>query len=363
MSNSLTFRPTDLAFILQPTTTKASQAHQPQYLIFDGATQHKLTEHYFSLDTTGDYFPLFLDTAYENQLALSPYVAQVNKSTRPFIEWLYHQSKQWCFFYTSPYTLQEQSTFWQSLLIALDENDEEVLFRFYDAHVLFHCLMGCCKHEVQQLLKACTSLTIQDDKHQWLHTTLDAFPLDNLQPHNTAPWWQIKNKHLGHLQDTKRKVLAKHIELQLWHDYPQTLSRHPFQKIPEIILLGLQKAEKWNLIKTNSIVCFIHCLFLYGDDFDSRPPTIQHLQKKGTTTDQQALSLYQHTHNVRVTPWGLCIASTTATNNRFLPAPLRRIEGQIHFASSMQATPPHLPIRKIKPHLLFLTTSHDPATP
>jgi len=296
LPNLFAFKPTDLASILYPenTETKTALKPQPQYLIFDGATQQKLTEHYFSLDALSDYFPLFLDTAYESQLALSPYIVHINKSTRPFIEWLYHQSEQWCFLYTSPYTLQEQAIYWQSLLIALNEDGEEVLFRFYDAHVLFHYLMGCSATEVQQLLKPCTSLTIQDDKCQWLHTPLNASPNQTLQPQNTAPWWQIKNKHLDNLKNSKTDVLAKHIELQLWRHHPQALSRHPFKKIPKIIVQGLQKADKWKLTENDSITCFISCLFLFGDDFDSQPHAIHHLQQKGSTANQQALTLQQH---------------------------------------------------------------------
>lgn len=192
------------------------------YLFFDSALDSNIIRQYFLLEEAPEYLPLYLGQE-DDLLLLSPYLVKIKNSTFSFIDWLHNNDKQWCFAFSSNYSLDEQLPFWQSILQIQLTNHELCAFRFYDAKVARQLIAHAKPSELAAVFQPCNSLLLSKDALQWERVLLPESGQTQLHYKSNYPWLELA-------QDTVNAIsrppvyLKSSVKDMLWNHYPAQLA-------------------------------------------------------------------------------------------------------------------------------------------
>lgn len=218
------------------------------YLLFDSNLNNELSSNYFQLDSTLEYYPLFLNTHLEEHIHCSPYLVKISTESPKFIEWFFTYGKQWGFFYFSAHSLNEALEHWQSIIFprnnAVKNNiKNDILFRFYDPKILRSILNNEDQQKANIALAPCQFLYFQDENNHWIKYNPKENPINATQQHQDYSLYI--------------KAISKRCELILWDKSPYLLEKFSDLSLDTAIQQGVSIALKSHFTQQNSILTFL----------------------------------------------------------------------------------------------------------
>lgn len=195
------------------------------YLLVDGALRQEIIRQYFMLDETPRYLPLFLGIDDDN-LSECPYLIELHPGSALYLDWLSAEYPGTAFAFLSPYDLDQQLPFWQSLLTVRHEDDSCGYFRFFDGQVAQALYVHGTEQEKRQLFQPCYGLFFQEDNQGWLYQPnefLSDSMADDLPVPGPAPWLILSEQTLATLTQSGHESRQAILNF-LWQHYPAQLN-------------------------------------------------------------------------------------------------------------------------------------------
>jgi len=179
------------------------------HLILDTAQPEMREQWYRRSPHSGDEALLYIGTPLAHLTAVSPIVARTSASD-PFLHWVTTQrpNLRWGLLLESQASSQQLAEHFRHWLTILNDQGDEVLWRFYDPAVLPYFLAAFSEQERQQWFGPCTAVyCLTDQKVVTQRAVRQPKEAASNLALPAAPWWRITQAHLDRLRPLLRKEL------------------------------------------------------------------------------------------------------------------------------------------------------------
>ena len=252
------------------------------YLLFDSNLNNELSSNYFQLDSTLEYYPLFLNTHLEEHIHCSPYLVKISTESPKFIEWFFTYGKQWGFFYFSAHSLNEALDHWQSIIFLQNDNAKsDILFRFYDPKILRSMLNDGDQQKAANALQPCQFLYFQNENNQWIKYN---------PKEDSANVVQKRQNYSLYV-----KAISKRSELMLWDKSPRLMEKFSSLSLDAAIQQGVNIALKSNFTRQDSIITFLHLWLERGPKALGSQEILRYLQAPSISYAEKIHHLRENT--------------------------------------------------------------------
>lgn len=248
---------------------KADLVHYPQgwhFLMVDCNLNEALPSEYFLLDEKPEYRPLFLGSS-DDLVDASPYLILLQDSSKDFLDWFQHHSNQWGFIFHSPYSLDEQLPFWQSILEVSISNSDASFLRFYDGSVAHKLLQHANENERNMLFQPCSSIHLQDEKNQWVKHKGPCTGKNPLIYQLNQPWLHLSDQTYAAITASEDATLQEKLQDVIWQSYPEKVQHMPEGALTNLIYVGILQARTLSIQSEKHIMLFVCLMIEYSLTF------------------------------------------------------------------------------------------------